>query len=176
MEEIERTYLAKNLPSGILESPSKEVLDIYLPSSAVHPGLRIRKSGDKCDITKKRPLKEGDSSYQLETTVPLTPEEYLEISTLPGKRIRKIRYYYEQDRFNYEVDVFKDSLEGLVLVDIEFKTVEEKDSFAMPDFCLREVTQEAFIAGGMVCGKKYSDLEGDLERFGYKPLFLNSNS
>lgn len=43
-------------------------------------------------------------------------------------------------------------------------------SFQMPDFCLCEVTQEEFIAGGMLCGKRYTDIEADLERFGYKRI------
>ena len=42
----------------------------------------------------------------------------------------------------------------------------------MPDFCLAEVTQETFFAGGIVCGKKYDDLEADLKRFHYQKLFL----
>ena len=36
-------------------------------------------------------------------------------------------------------------------------SIEEKDAFVAPDFCLVEVTQELFIAGGMLCGKRYAD-------------------
>jgi CYTH domain-containing protein len=65
------------------------------------------------------------------------------------------------------VDVFRDALDGLVLVDFEFETEAEKDEFPMPDFCLVEVTQEEFLAGGMLCGKSYDDIASDLSRFGY---------
>ncbi len=40
----------------------------------------------------------------------------------------------------------------------------------MPDFCLVEVTQEDFVAGGMLCGKSYEDIKADLDRYGYTKL------
>ena len=63
-------------------------------------------------------------------------------------------------------------MEGLVLVDIEFETPEEKNAFMMPDFCLVDVSQEEFIAGGMLAGKKYRDIEDDLARYEYKKIYI----
>ena len=40
----------------------------------------------------------------------------------------------------------------------------------MPDFCLADVTQEVFIAGGMLCGKKYESIRVPLEHLGYKKI------
>lgn len=40
----------------------------------------------------------------------------------------------------------------------------------MPDFCLAEVTEEDFVAGGVICGKSYADIESELARFGYEKL------
>ena len=51
--ELEKTYLAKYLPGGLKDSPSKEIKDIYIPESIDHPVLRIRKRDDKYEITKK---------------------------------------------------------------------------------------------------------------------------
>jgi len=85
--------------------------------------------------------------------------------------VEKIRYYYNHNGDKAEIDIFKDAMDGLVLVDFEFSSHEEKDSFEMPEFCLAEVTHEEFIAGGMLCGKKYEDIESKLADFGYqKPL------
>src|SRR5690349_4179963 len=109
MEELELTYLPKSLPPAVFNSPSKEVIDIYIPASAEHPDLRIRKSGSKYEITKKQPIAEGDASRQLETTIPLRPEEYADLNTIPGKRVSKIRYFYKENGFDYEVDVFQDA-------------------------------------------------------------------
>ena len=69
-----------------------------------------------------------------------------------------------------EIDVYQDDFEGLVFVDFEFKTREEKDAFVMPDFCLAETTQELFCAAGWLAGKKYSDIEPFLNTYGYKKV------
>lgn len=170
MEELELTYLAKELPKGLKNARSKEMLDIYIPSSAKHPDLRIRKIGERREITKKQPLKEGDASHQLETTIPLTKEEYAELSELKGKRVEKTRYCYKEGGVSYEIDVFHGGLEGLVLVDIEFDSLEKQKAFTAPAWCLADVTQEKLFAGGMLAGKKYSDIETKLLKFGYKKL------
>lgn len=170
MEELELTYLAKNLPVGFEKSPSKEMLDIYLPTGSEHPTLRVRRQGDRLEITKKEPINPDDRSHQLETTIPLTKEEYAELSQLPGKRLEKTRYYFEENGTTFEIDVFRGDLVGLVVVDVEFDSLEKKGKFVKPDWCLAEVTQENFIAGGMLCGKKYADIERDLLKFGYQKI------
>jgi|TARA_B100001971_G_C18200614_1_gene544341 CYTH domain-containing protein len=171
MIELERTYLAKTLPD-LTNCKSKEIIDVYIPKLSDHPTLRIRKNGEKYEITKKEPV-DNDASYQEECTVSLTKEEFDSLSTIDGKKTHKMRYYYDYKGNTAEIDVFQGSLSGLVVVDFEFDKIEDKDSFEMPDFCLAEVTHEVFIAGGMVCGKSYEDLEEDLKRFNYSKLFLN---
>ena len=167
MDEFEYTYLAKTIPGDLHRARSKEIFDIYLPKAARHPQLRIRKSGDTYEITKKRTASGTDSSHLIEETIPLTTEEFNELAALEGKRVHKIRYYYPHGGRTYEIDVFQDALAGLVLVDVEFKTREEQLTFSPPDFCGTDITQEEFIAGGMICGKKYADIEGTLKKFGY---------
>lgn len=166
-EEFELTYLVARLPDGYERSHSNEILDIYIPASAAHPTLRIRHCGDVFEITKKEPVSGTDSSHQIENTIPLTEEEFEDLSQLPGKRVRKIRYYYNDGAQDYEIDVFQDGLEGLVTIDVEFASNEEKARFTPPDWLGADVTQETFIAGGMLCGKTYSDIRADLERCGY---------
>lgn len=170
MEELELTYLPKSLPPGILASPSNEMLDIYVPQSADHPILRIRRSGKKHEITKKQPIKQEDFSSQLETTIPLTSEEFADLEKIHGKRVAKTRYLYEENGVHYEIDVFQGSLKGLILVDIEFNSLEDKSNFSPPDWLLTEVTQEKFLVGGMLCGKSYTEIEGKLKSFGYAIL------
>ena len=167
-DEFERTFLVASIPEGLHSCESKEILDIYLPHISDHPQLRIRKSGDRYDITKKQPAVEGDASHQIEQTIPLTKEEFAELSTLPGKRVHKLRYYYQEDGVAYEVDVFKDMLEGLILADVEFSSYEAMQNFTPAKWLLADVTQEKFIAGGMLCGKSYEDIEEDLAKYSYQ--------
>jgi len=173
MIEHERTFLAKSLPKDLLECKSKEILDIYLPTASHHPKLRIRMNGDKYEITKKTPVDDQDHSKLKEETTPLTKEEFEELErSVKGKRVHKRRYYLPYQGRTAEVDVFLDNLKGLVLVDVEFSEEEEhlKKQLKTPEFCLIDITQEEFIAGGMLCGKKYADIESELKKYGYKKI------
>jgi len=166
MLELERTFLAKYLPSDLKQHAVKEIIDIYIPAVSLHPTLRIRKSGEKYEITKKEP-KGKDSSVFTEETIKLTEEEFKTLSATHGKRVAKDRYLYPCNGRIAEIDVFKDALKGLVLVDFEFETEEQMRQFIMPDFCLYEVTQETATAGGKLCGKSYSDIEPFLKKCQY---------
>jgi len=172
MIELELTYLAKSLPEGLKDCPKKELLDIYIPKDSPHPKLRLRKRGDVFELTKKEPIDPKDASIQTEHTIPLTKEEFEALSRIEGKRIAKTRFLYNHEGHQAEIDVFQESLKGLVLIDFEFNTKTQKSAFKMPQFCLAGVTQEIFIAGGVICGKSYKDIEPDLKRFGYKRLCL----
>ncbi len=172
MIELERTYLLKEIPKNLKSCKFKEIIDLYIPKSNQHPVLRIRKNGSKFEMTKKQPIKGNDSSCQEEQTITLSEEEFKELNKIDGKKIHKIRYYYDCNNKIAEIDVFQDLLNGLILVDFEFETTEEKDSFKIPEFCLADVTQDKFIAGGMLCGKSYKDIENELKQFKYKKLFL----
>ena len=172
MIELERTYLLKEIPKNLKQFKFKEIIDIYIPKSDAHPVLRIRKNGNKFEMTKKQPVKGTDSSCQEEQTIILNQEEFNELNKIDGKKVRKLRYIYEYKGRIAEVDVFQDLLKGLILVDFEFENLDEMNSFKMPEFCLAEVTQEKFTAGGMLCGKSYKDIENELMKFNYKKLVL----
>jgi len=170
MIELEKTYLAKEIPKGLENCDSKEIIDIYIPKEAVHPIVRLRKIGDIYEITKKEPVNEGDASHQKEHTISLTEKEFEAISKNRGKELHKIRYYYNYNGRIIEIDVYLDKLKGLISVDVEFDSIEEKDSFEMPDFCIVDVTQEKFAAAGMLCGKSYEDIKPLLDKHNYKKL------
>lgn len=171
MIELERTFLAKTLPPSLKNCKHKEIFDKYFPKESHHPVLRLRKNGTSFELTKKEPIN-NDPSHQEEQTIVLSEKEFLALRLVPGREVRKMRYYYPYNNLILEFDIFQDALQGLVLVDVEFTTKREKDSFVMPDFCLAEVTKEVFIAGGMLCGKSFSDIEQQLATFKYKKLFL----
>ncbi|MCK4775209.1 MAG: hypothetical protein KAT30_10505, partial [Candidatus Krumholzibacteria bacterium] len=132
--------------------------------------LRIRKNGDSCKITKKEPTGD-DLSILKESTTPLTKEEYDELTaSIKGKRFRKIRYFYKEDGVTFEIDVYKDALEGFVVVDAEFPEGIGMNDLKMPAWCLADVSQEEFVAGGYVAGRSYKDIEKELARYNYRKL------
>lgn len=168
--ELELTFLAKELPQEIKTVKPTRITDIYIPDTPEHSHLRLRQKGERYEITKKLPVTEGNASEQIEQTIPLTKEEYIALSNCSKKRVAKDRYNIMVEGRMAEIDVFVDGLEGLVLMDFEFNTVEEKSAFKMPGLALADVTQEEFIAGGVLAGKKYNDIALELERFNYQSI------
>lgn len=175
MIEIERefTFLVNNLPADLDEFPSKIVEDNYIPASSKHPILRLRRNDEKYMITKKCPVdstdggETGDSSRQIEQTIPLTKVEFDFINNLDGKRVKKRRFNYR----GAEIDVFLGELSGLILADFEFADEKEMEKFAKPDWCGADVTQERLIAGGILAGKSYADISAELsEKYNYKAV------
>lgn len=169
--ELELTYLAREIPSGVQGSEPTRLVDIYIPADPdIHSRLRLRQKDDSYEATKKIPLSEDDVSSQIEYTIPLEQLEFDALSTVSDKRVVKDRYNITIDGVAAEVDVFRGILEGLVVIDFEFDSELAKESFTPPTECLADVTQEDFIAGGNLAGKSYSDIEHELERFGYIKL------
>jgi len=167
--ELERTYLAKELPKEIDGADYVEIVDIYIPDGIDFANLRLRKKGDEYFMTKKTVVSD-DASEQVEQTIELSLREYEALSSCSKKRVEKRRYYAQIDGHDAEVDVFYGDLAGLVLVEFEFANAREKNEFVMPESMLADVTPEEFIDGGMLAGKKYEEIEGELERFGYKKI------
>src|SRR5579884_3770244 len=114
--ELEKTYLVKYLPEGLEKFPHKEILDMYIPFDDPHPMLRLRKSGDNYEITRKEHISE-DMTEQKEHTIQLTKTQFEALAKAGGKRVRKIRYYYPYKTYTVEIDVFQEGLEGLVLAE-----------------------------------------------------------
>lgn len=169
--EQELTYLAASFPKGIENITPTRLKDVYIPdTNGMHPQLRLRQKGDKYEITKKVPLTEGDASAHTELTIPLKEDEFLALEKSSNKIVVKDRYVIDIDGHQAEVDVFIGDLEGLVLIDFEFANEVVKNNFTPPGVCLVDVTQEKFIAGGLLAGKNYSDIQSDLDRFNYSPL------
>lgn len=169
--EYELTYLAKKMPTEIKGVTPNRVIDYYVPETGdTHPHLRIRSRGDTFEITKKQPIEGKDSSAQSEHTIMLSREEYKDISSNRKRCVIKDRYKVVIDGHPAEVDVFCGELQGLVLIDFEFSSREAQLAFVMPSVCLADVTQEEFIAGGILAGKRYIDLEPQLSKYNYKKL------
>lgn len=168
--ELERTYLVRQLPSEVNATEPVEIFDIYFPPDNPHPTLRIRKKGNRHEMTKKTCLNGTDSSQQQEDTITLSEAEFNALAQAKGKQLRKHRHTYRDGNVTVDIDVFLDDLAGLVLVDFEFVSVEEKNAFVPPSWCLVEVTQDEAIAGGKLAGRSYADIQAVLARYGYEKL------
>lgn len=172
--ELERTFLARSFPPTMQGVQPIRLKDVYVPDTGtLHPRLRLRKKGDRYEITKKVPIAGADASAHTETTIPLEQDEYEALARSSTKFVEKDRYNVDIDGYSAEVDVFVGVLKGLVLIDFEFETAADMDAFIQPDVCLADVTQEDFIAGGLLAGRTYADIAHDLAWFDYVPLMLD---
>lgn len=170
MIELERTFLAKLIPENLKECPCKDITDMYIENGGEHLTLRIRKNGDSHKLVRKSLMDSNDRSKQLETIINLSQAEYESLSPSRSRKVEKTRYLYPHQGHVAEYDIFTGDLAGLVVIDFEFETEEAKNSFVMPDFCLVDVTQENFVAGGALAGKSYEDIESALGRLEYRKL------
>lgn len=168
--ELELSYLAAVIPEGLEGCEKAEIEDIYFPASEPHAKARIRKKGDKHEFTKKVQIDENDAGQQEEFNTTLTAGEYDALAKGDGRKVSKTRYFLPYGKHIAEVDIFHGSLAGLVIIEFEFNSLEEREAFEMPAFCLVDVTQEDFIAGGVLAGRSYKDIESDLNRFNYRTL------
>lgn len=160
--EIEKTFLVKKIPD-LQNIQPKKIIDLYFPVKAIHPNLRVRKNGTKYEITKK--IKPGASaSVHEESTIDITEDEFNAFLNADSKKVEKDRYVLDINNKKVEIDVFQDKLKGLVLADFEFDNKEELENFKFPDFCLIDVTEEEFIAGGMLAGKSFEDISEQLNQ------------
>jgi CYTH domain-containing protein len=171
--EIELTYLASSVPVGLKLSKHVVIVDMYFPADSQHAKLRARQKGSYFEITKKTRKDPNDAGVQFEESIELTADEFAALAKGDGRKLTKTRYYVPYKGRVAEVDVFAGSLKGLIVIEIEFDNLEDKRAFAKPGFCLADVTQEDFVAGGMLAGKMFSDIEPKLLGYGYSPLFIH---
>lgn len=133
--EIERKYLVKYLPEKLEEYEQKHIAQGYL---CTNPVLRIRRSNDAYFLTYKGPGLMAREEHEF----PLSAEAFEHmLPKVDGILIEKIRYMIPLDeKHTAELDVFQGVLAPLRLVEVEFASVEEADSFVAPEWFGDDVT------------------------------------
>ena len=163
MIEIEKTFLIKKIPQKLSSYKSVTIRQGYI-SSTPSP-LRIRQKGDKYELTKKIPLKDGDFSSVNEINIPLTKEEFNKLWTLIEKSLEKIRYLVPiKDNLVAELDVYQKDLKGFSGVEVEFVSKKQMNAFIPPEWFGADITQKDFSANSFLAGKSFSDIEKHLRK------------
>jgi len=137
--EIERKFVVRELPPGLLAATTSTLIrQGYLQIEADYE-LRIRQRGTQFWMT----LKRGSGLKRLEQECPI--EEVLFNMLWPlteGRRIEKTRHLLLENGQQLEIDVFAGELSPLVLLEVEFESVEKSRRFKIPEFASQEVTEE----------------------------------
>lgn len=134
MAEIERKYLITE--EDFSEYPHTDIVQGYL---SISPEIRIRNANNQCFITYKS---DGDLVRdEEERPISLEVFNILKMMII-GNFIYKTRYHVPIDNHLAEVDIFKEQLQGLKTVEVEFSSLEDALSFPKPSWFLEEITDD----------------------------------
>jgi adenylate cyclase len=134
--ETERKFLVKS-EFRQLAVKEFEIIQSYL---AIDPDktIRLRIADDKAFFTvKSRPKKNSITRNEWEVQIPLSDAEEMMRICVPG-RIVKTRYLVPSGKHTFEVDVFHEKNEGLIIAEIELNSDDEL--FDKPSWLGEEVT------------------------------------
>ena len=152
--EIEKRFL---VPEDKVEkikpfviSNSKVVMnDVYIPNGDAHKDLRLRQKGEQYMITRKRPVKEGDLTTMIETTIDLSEYEFEALSKGISSNVKKERYLVDISEWRGELDIFGGRHESLVIVEFEFQNDSDLANFERnAKLDLIDITNVEWLAGG----------------------------
>jgi len=133
--EIERKFLLPALPEIKCEG-RKKIEQRYI---SVEPEVRIRKTDTDCYITFKG---KGDLARE-EVEIVIDQKEYASLVPFAvSNAITKTRYLFRLGEYTAEADVYGGELEGLMAVEVEFKSTEEADAFIPPAWFGTEITYD----------------------------------
>lgn len=134
--EIERKFMVKG-EFRHLAVKETHILQRYI---VIGPDktIRVRVAGEKAFLTiKGAPEENSFSRKEWEFSIPLKDAEEMIGICLPGK-IEKTRFMVPSGSHLFEVDVFHDKNEGLVIAEIELSA--EDELFEKPEWLGEEVT------------------------------------
>lgn len=138
-QEIERKFFVAQMPPDLESYPHQAITQGYLIFGEGGGEVRLRKSGQTCSLTAKG----GGDLVRAEGQVPISPELFNELwPATAGRVLEKTRYQIPYQGFTIELDVYAGKLQGLVLAEVEFKSVEESAQFVPPPWFGREVTAD----------------------------------
>lgn len=140
--EIERKYVIDptNLPENLENYPHQVIHQGYLVIGSDGSETRLRDRAGVCTLTVKS--KGGLSRGEHEIDIDSTQFTALWPAT-EGKRLEKTRYVIPNDNGIVELDIYKGSLAGLVVAEVEFNSTFAADTYVALDWFGQEVTEDS---------------------------------
>lgn len=138
--EIERKWRVKKLPEDLEQFRCIQMEQAYLNEQ---PTVRIRREGDDFFLTYKG-LSDDDISHE-EYNLPITEKAFDHmLPKCDGRTIRKRRYVIplEGTSLEAELDIFDEPFAPLMIVEVEFASLEEASAFTPPDWFGEDVSHD----------------------------------
>lgn len=135
--EIEKKFIPKYIPDNLDSYESHHIEQGYLSTG---PVVRVRKSDDEYYLT----YKGGGMMAREEYNLPLNESSYKHlIGKADGNIISKTRYLIPLDNnLTAELDIFEGAFLGMLLVEVEFTSIDEAENFTPPDWFGEDVTYD----------------------------------
>lgn len=152
MLEIERKFLVKSDAYREASFDREEIIQGFLNT---HPDrtVRVRITGNQGFITVKgRTDTEGITRFEWEREIPAEEARAL-LEICERGVIHKIRYLVRSGEHLVEVDEFRGENQGLVVAEIELKSIDE--SIVKPDWLGKEVTGDPRYYNSQLSKKPY---------------------
>ncbi|MEA2006987.1 MAG: hypothetical protein U9O20_02390 [Patescibacteria group bacterium] len=170
--ELELAWLVKNMPKDLEDCPSFEIVQGYLPCDDDQiKDERVRKKKGIFTHTKKRfAVSSQETGFCEEETKKISEGEYLRLMEKGDKKVRKKRYLYplESDLIA-EIDVYKDNLDGLVVVEVEFSDIEGLKKFDPPEWFGKEVTDSLGVYPPHIANLTFEEVNQINQNYEQKP-------
>ena len=150
--EIEKKYRVMELPKDIEMYKKIEIEQAYL-NQGCKPTLRLRKyNDDEYILSYKARKKEYCENLSVcdEIELPLSKEAYEHLKNkIDGRIIYKTRYVIPIDNgLKVEIDRFKDFFDGVCFAEIEFKSIEQANSFEVPTWLGEDISNQKRVKNG----------------------------
>lgn len=137
--EIERKFLVDVLPEGLGGAAMAHLRQGYLAVSALGD-VRVRDTDGKYTLA----AKSGAGLAREEREIAIDRELFEELwPVTEDRRLEKLRYTIPAGDLRYEIDVYSGSLDGLLVAEVEFESVEAAHAFEPPEWFGTEVTGNA---------------------------------
>lgn len=135
--EIERKFIPLSIPENINDYEHHEMIQAYLNTA---PVVRVRKSDDDYYLT----YKGGGMMAREEYNLPLNAKSFDHLlEKADGNIISKTRYIIPlENNLTAELDIFHGRFEGMLLVEVEFDSLEDAQNFTPPAWFGEDVTND----------------------------------
>jgi adenylate cyclase len=121
--EIERKYLLRELPERVVDAPSLDIDQGYLPGERINE--RIRRTRGSDGLRYYRTIKAGSGIERLEIEEETSELFFATVWPLTrGCRVHKRRYLVPEAELTWEIDEFLDR-DGLWLAELELGSVDD---------------------------------------------------
>lgn len=142
--ERERRWLCSHIPTDRVQY-AEDITDLYVTDTQLRLREAVPVGGGPAQrrLSRKADL---NAATRVLTSIYLQPNEFALLAGLPGRRLIKTRHVLTPiGNVLLSIDRFEN---GLLLGEAEFEDDAAMAAFAMPDYALREVTDDPRYAGG----------------------------